>query len=306
MAANVASAGPVVAAWLDWREGRGDGLAGRAGRYLAAAGLIGLLAAAGLGVLLFVLVWDDGYREAFSRLRPRVFAGIGELAFSLILMLAQWLWWKSQPTAGKAVRVVRGLLGVLAGTNLLYHFPVLFAVMSKAAGGGVPGDGAIRGSAFLQELVSGEVLSKSVHVWLASFAIAGLMLIGFALKASRTGETAEEVRRVTRWGASIALLATLLQIPVGLWLITQLPRPAVRSLMGQDMISTILFLVSVGLVFPLGHWLAAAAMREVPRKTLVRIMIAMTLIVVLMSGVLYRSNRAGREVEPAANAEAQP
>jgi hypothetical protein len=298
MAANVASAGPIVCAWLDWREGRGDATAGQAGRYLAGAGLAALLVTAVLGSVLTALVWDDALRTAFVRLGPRVMNAVGELIFSLVLMLGHWCWWKWRPQAGRIARGIRGLVAILAGTNLLYHFPLLFAMLTKVTAGEFPGEGKIASAAIRQMLVSGDVFSKSVHVWLASFAVTGVLLIGYGMRAERHGMSADDARRVVRWGAILGLVPTFLQLPVGLWLITQLPRPAIRSIMGNDLLSSLLFFLSVGLFFPLSHYLAAAAMRGVERKTLVRIMMLMTLIVLLMSGVLYRGNRVSRGAVP--------
>ena len=43
---NVASGGPVISAWLDWRGAREDDTAAKGAKYLAGASLVGLMAGA--------------------------------------------------------------------------------------------------------------------------------------------------------------------------------------------------------------------------------------------------------------------
>src|SRR5262245_54273025 len=126
---NVASGGPVVAAWLDWRGAKGDDAATKAAKYLASASIVGMLAGAGLGLLLGWLKWNAAYRALW--LGPLSYklhwAGV-EAIFSLI-MLGGWWWWLPDRAGGSgrwlAARIAAALL---AATNLLYHFPMLFSV----------------------------------------------------------------------------------------------------------------------------------------------------------------------------------
>lgn len=298
LAANVASAGPLVCGWFEHKEGRGDQLAGGAGRYLMFASLVGLIAASLLGLLLGFLVWDNTFRGVIARFPSKVFFGVWELVFSLVLIALHWFWWKKAPNCGWAARGTRIFIGILASTNLLYHFPFLFAVMVKAVAGGVPGEGEIDAAAFRVLITDGEVLSKVVHVWLASFAVTGVTLLGFALRQLRSGDNGEDFARVARWGGYMALVPTLLQVPVGIWIVTQLPSQAAHELMGESMIATALLLLSVGLAFPLMHYLAAVAMRDATRSSVIRSMALMTTIVVLMTGVLHTTNSVEQMAPP--------
>lgn len=307
LAANVAAAGPIVSAWLDWRSGRGDQLAGHAAGYLSQSALLALLVATVLGAILFGLAWTDPFRTAIERLGYKLVSAVGEWLFSFILMAVHLFWYKRKPDVGRLARIARMVVAILAATNLLYHFPVLFTVLAKTSAGYLPGDEAIRGGLFREQLLSGDVVSKTLHVWLASFAVTGVMLMGYALRLERRGGSSEDVQRLARWGGMWSLVPTILQIPVGIWVVTQLPRPAMRTLMGRDPVTSVLFVLSIGLAFALLHLLAAAAMRGANRQTMLRSMILMAVIVIIMSGVLHRTNRvrASAEPKPEANARFQ-
>ena len=55
---NVASGGPLVAAWLDWRSTRGDTAAAKGAVYLARASLLGLVLG---GLLGFIIGWMKAF-----------------------------------------------------------------------------------------------------------------------------------------------------------------------------------------------------------------------------------------------------
>jgi len=90
---NVASGGPIVAAWLDWRGTRADEAAAKAAAYLARASLGGLAVGAALGLVIGWLKWNEAYQSLW--LGPLSYklhwAGI-EAIFSLVLMVGWW-WW---------------------------------------------------------------------------------------------------------------------------------------------------------------------------------------------------------------------
>src|SRR5205823_1965055 len=90
---NVASGGPLSAAWLDWRGTRGDEAAARGAVYLACASIFTLLAGAALGLLIGWLKWDADYRSLWlGPLSYKLSGAVIEAVFSLVLMLGWWLW----------------------------------------------------------------------------------------------------------------------------------------------------------------------------------------------------------------------
>ena len=138
------------------------------------------------------------------------------------------------------MRAVRCLLPLLAGTNLIYHFPPLFVMMGNLATwdsfAGIMGSGD-----FLKMYVEPNVLSRVLHFVLASFAVLGVTLIGYALRVGRKEKDEKAMNLIATWGGRIALVPTLLQLVVGVWVMLTLPAGAVKLLMGKDIAGTLMF-----------------------------------------------------------------
>jgi hypothetical protein len=282
---NVASGGPIVAAWLDWRGTRGEEPAAQAAAYLGRTSIVGLLAGALLGVVIGWLKWDANYRALW--LGPLSYklhwAGI-EAIFSLALMLGWWLWLPGRAGGSRHALAARSLVAVLSATNLLYHFPVLFSVAGHLADAGETGGEQIAGAAFRQLMVAGETPALAVHVALASLAMPGTMLLGLALRWQRRGDEAS-ASKIARWGACWALLPSIAQLPVGLWTLMALPAAAQSQLMGSSTLGISLFLGSLGAALWLINDLVHVAIGEVARPIVTRAMAAMLVTVILMTAM---------------------
>ncbi|MCA9219779.1 MAG: hypothetical protein KDA71_05595, partial [Planctomycetales bacterium] len=303
---NVASAGPMICVWLDWRERR-DALAGHSGRSLAAWSLGLYLLGMVLGLVLGWLHWSPEYAQHLSRLNSKVYFGGWELLFSLVLMVAHWLWWRWKPATGSALRLVRMFLAFLASTNLLYHFTFLFIVLSDLDSLGRDAPEVIDAAAFRGLMSDPAVYTRALHFILAAFAVAGAAMMAISLRRAiqsqpqETGpdntagnSTSERPstsadNRDAVWGARWALVPTLLQVIVGFWFMTQLPAPALRRLMGGDLVGTVLFGASLLLAFHLMHRLAGVAMGDTDRNSVHRAVSLMVVVVVLMTGTLERA-----------------
>lgn len=285
---NVASAGPLVCLWLEWREGRGDVLAGRAGRYLAQVSLQLFVVAIVLGLAIGWILWSPEYAASIRKLGSRVHFGVAEIVFSLALMAGHFVWWRRAKDCSRRARIVRSLLPLAAGTNLLYHFPFLFVVLSRIVSGTDDVSVPLTGAEFRQRMMDGEVLARTVHFWLASLSVTGLALVGCALRMSRGDEPPAAVARVAQWGGRIALVPTLLQLPVGMWVLLQLDDVGQKRLMGGDAIGTALFALAVLAALLLMHQLTAVAMGNTKRGALIRSMALMFVVVLLMTGTVRR------------------
>ncbi|WP_146119347.1 hypothetical protein [Blastopirellula marina] len=261
---NLASVGPLMAIWLDIRARRRDQpavdlLGRRIGWWSLAALGLGIL----VGVIQGLLVWwGDGGPAYFDALfavwQSKVIYGFWEIGFSFVCLAGYLFWWSSSERNALWQRFVSRFLAFLAATNLLYHFPTLFSIVGMIARGEVDVDSPVDSGEFRTLLVQGEVIWFTLHFWFASFAVSGL-LAGIACLQ----RLPEEQREDTAGAAfTIALVPTVLQIPVGFLLTTSLNSGQQSRLMGGDSLCTALFVVSLGLAFWLMHLLAGLAFFE--------------------------------------------
>ncbi|MGE0758619.1 MAG: hypothetical protein AB7F89_05800 [Pirellulaceae bacterium] len=286
---NLASAAPVLAVWLDRpRKSRIDTLPDIRGAvsYLAQLAIGGLSGGALLGLLLGCFRWSDPYHAVLSQFTPRIYWGVWELLFSAVLLFVYAAWVRSRPQASRAGWLLRSLVALIATTNLLYHFPPLFSMIAGVAAGHLRLDSAIDSTAFRRLLADGAVLSVSVHFAVASFAVAGTALL---LRTRATGDDARATASAGVWGGRVALAATLLQIPVGLWMVVALAPSVQQRLMGNDPVAASLLIAAVLAMFWLLHVLAAAAFGDTSATTRRQAFLALVTVVVLMVGVLERT-----------------
>jgi len=279
LAMNLASAGPLACVWMEWRGRRQHPETGTASLVarLAWHAWYALIAGVLLGLLLGWLDWVRGDRlvtilPAFSR---KLAWGIAEIACSIAWtgLYCGWLSWRP-PQTGLA-RAMHRSLAILSATNLLYHFPILLRVLSKAAHGQIqlPHE-PITAAHFRLWAFQPDVVAQAVHFALASIAVTGVYVLICG--------GANEVWR--RHAARAALAASLLQIPVGVWLLAHLPEQA--QLLGGSIPSAVAFGTSIVLAFSLMHHLAAASFGETDRPQIRRIAALLLLTVLCMTATL--------------------
>ncbi len=278
---GVASSGPLACIWLDWREGRGNLLAGRAGRMLCWQSVFLLAVGAALGVLSGWLAWDEAYREVLQKFWGKIYFGFWEFLFSLVLLLATAAWWQLRPRGRKSERGARTLLLLLASTNLLYHFPLLFVLVADVAQGHLSLAEDVTPALFRQLILGPAVIARAVHFFLASLVLTGLALTGLACWRDDTAEAAA----VAAWGGRLALAAMLLQLPLGIWLVSELPPPQRGAVLGSNLPATALLGAAVVAALALMHPLSALAMGDTNRKSVLLAMALTTILIVLMAGV---------------------
>jgi hypothetical protein len=290
---NVATAGPLVCLWAEWREARGCVLGGRVGRYLANCSVITLVIGSLIGLAAALLVWSPRFAAALAYLWPRVWpAGVMELLFSLVLLVIYAVWWqRSTPTTPVVARLVRALLPLAAGTNLLYHFPPLFVMLAQLLTDPAdPSGEKITGAQFRRLLLDPEVLSRSTHFVLASFAVCGTLMMWRAARLWTADPTqSDQAKRVAVWGGTLAAIPTFLQLPVGLWVMIKLPRPSMMRLMGDDLGGTVMLVLSILFALYLMHRLSKAMLGKAQPADLVNAVVVMFIVIVLMTGTLIQS-----------------
>ncbi|HYO24777.1 MAG TPA: hypothetical protein VEQ85_07490 [Lacipirellulaceae bacterium] len=288
LAMNVASAGPLAAAWMlgaTW----GDAAALAHARRMIGWSLGGLALGAVLGGALW-LPTNEGLRAALARFPASTywFAG-AELLFSLLCLAAMhrfaprlqhrpWLAW---------------FVAIVPASNLLYHFPPLMAVIGRlAADPRWTTAELIDRRTLLGLWARPEVLALWAHYTLASLAVACVagMWPGEAARApEESPRPAGTEGRLTRGLAHGALGATALQLPVGGWLLAATPPQARDMLLGGSILASATFLAGIGLSLALLHTLAAAAMGDGALAVRRRAVLLMVAVAATMTGTLLLS-----------------
>src|SRR5262249_13890438 len=150
---------------------------------------------------------------------------------------------------------------LLSATNLLYHFPPLFAIAGRMARGeGTVGE-PLTSAEFRARVFEGSVLSQSAHFLLASIAVCGTALLLWTWLQGRASAEPSEIDKAAenaregsaRQAAYGALIPTGLQAIVGLWVLTTLPTKVQYDLIGVNVLATAAF----GLSMAAALWLAS-------------------------------------------------
>ncbi len=257
-----AAAAPLVAAWLHSRAARGDVQARRVGVRLVGWALAALALALVSGLVLGI--WNslvqDNYSELLGALRRKLEWGLAELAFSAVLVYVFWKWWKRTPDLSRGKSILRCSLAVLAGTNLLYHFPLLFAVLDQLRSNPELMESAISSSDFRQMIILPVVFTKALHVILAGVVLCCLVIIWFERKED------EKQGRLTVTVARVLLAALVLQLAVGIWMLVVMPAAQRDVLIGMGGVAPWLLALAVILFVAVTQTLIPVAGGEKPGR----------------------------------------
>lgn len=293
LAMNVASAGPLTVAWLLQGSAapadRRRLLAQRLARHSMLALLVGLLLGGGL-----LLVPHTGLRAALQRFPAKEywFAGI-ELLFSAACM-------------GLLIRLAGGtrrrpvlawLLALLASSNLLYHFPPLMIVLGElAADSAWAREAQLDRAAILRLWMRPEVAALWAHFTLASLAAAPIAAM-WPLRGNNevdAGASASLSGRLAIW----ALTASVLQLPVGAWVVWAADGASRDAIMGSSLIASVCFLGGVVTALGLVQTLAHTAFGDHRAATLRRSAWMFALVALLMTATLRTSRNSPKGALP--------
>jgi hypothetical protein len=292
VAVNVAAAGPLYCVIVEWSATRrGDSAVIALARRFAVLSLAGIGAGVVIGGALLAILWyvESSYWSALGRVPAHRwwFFG-GELVFYLVCMFAYVMLWNT----ARGRRFWHRLLAVMAATNVLYHFPPLFTMLSLMSSRPELADATLDRSLYVELFTDGETLARVSHHWLSSLATAGVALM--LLASRRDSKVQLETHkpsndRPATFVARMALLATVLQLPTGLWLLMASPAKAQSQLLGGELSTTMLFATAIIAMVLLLHHLAVAALGDGSRSTAVKSAAFLLVVLLLMSYVLHRT-----------------
>lgn len=284
---HFASTVPLFCIWLARREAKkGDALAGQAGRWMAGAALLLFHVGLVLGLVLAWVMHIDGEKNFLAATRDmpeRIKFGYWEMGFYVVIMGAYFLWWKLWSLNRPWQRGVHALLAVLAATDLLYHFPPLFAILSRQANPALAVEGTIDNAKFVKLMFTEPVIYPTLHFWLASIIVSAVFILrwmGSRLCQDSTGHA----KSIVKTSARVALIATVLQLIVGIGVLLHLPDATKSNLMGQSISATLMFAVGAFAAFALMHVLGTLAMGEATIKMTRRALMFVLLVILCMSG----------------------
>ncbi|QEG35164.1 hypothetical protein Pr1d_24560 [Bythopirellula goksoeyrii] len=284
---NLASAGPLCFLWLRWDNRLADDSQNQVGRlrlqmfrWSVAAYLLGMV----LGVLLWLVLPGDGLAQALARFPSRAFGfAAAELLFSLVCMLPLALDWRF--LQGRSW--LSKLLAVMSATNLLYHFPPLMAIVGQLASNPHwAKEPVLDRSVLLNLMAQWHVLALSCHFVLASVTVAAMATLWLASQANSAAEMNAKMQKSIRHAGLVALLTTLLQIPVGVWLLASTPAATRTALMGGSLVTSLIFVVAMTGTLILLQRLASIVLGDFGESTLRGACWLVLVIIFLMAATL--------------------
>jgi hypothetical protein len=299
LAMNVASAGPLVGTWLLWRVDRDAGTGAGSSSRILWLSLRLLIVGSLLGGCLLLLP-NASLRAALGRFPAEAywFAGL-ELIFSagcILALIIGGAWFAER-------RRLAAVIALLSATNLLYHFPPLMAVLGElAADPRWAADEQIDRAALLRLWARPEILALWAHFVLASLAVAPIAALWPSPRRdseARLNDSPAIVRRLGAW----ALAATLLQIPVGLWLLAASDAAARDSMLGENLWASACFAGGVLAALWLLQTLTAIVLGD-KRSAVRRAGLLLVLVTTLMSATLRASRAPSIEKAPRDHATA--
>lgn len=269
LSVDLAMAAPMVMMVMEWRSRRDPAAAALLPK-LGFLSVKTLTLGALTGLVHGYLLWSDSYAQVILATGSRWKASIGEFAFSFILILLCWIWQKRAARSGNtsvAGPRWRAFLLFLAGTNLIYHFPLFFEILAYLRREGAP-ETALTSAEFRALLVQPEITSRALHVILSGFAVTGVVLAWMTERrwASASEEERPAWRTWYRTGIHLACWPTFAQAIVGTWVALTYSRAGLMRMAGGELGATLAVIASAITILGLLHILTKALIsRDIQR-----------------------------------------
>lgn len=264
-------------------------------RQLAVWSVVMLVIGAVLGAAQLAVMWLGSDRYYFELLgliaRERLEFGGIEWLFSIGCM-SIYLWVQARrPYLRSLPGLIVFLLPLASATNALYHFPILFAVITVLGF-----EGVVAASApikFIQYLFDEVVLLRAAHFIGAAVMVTSAFLMWLCLRASGGDEKCTaSAKTVIQQAGIVAVVAVGAEIVLGISMLSVLPDTSQRALLGGDLLATSVFFASVIAVVGSLHQLGMICLGRCDARHVTWMAANLLLIVVLMSTARHASHRA--------------
>ena len=301
LAVNLAMAGPLWLVWLDWRSrSGGDETARVHERSLARWSLAAFGAGVVLGLALLglvVLAEDRPYLAAVRMIpRDRLWFAGGELLFYAAL-LAGYL---RLIRATRPRRWATRILAVAAASNLLAHFPPLFAMLSALTHRPELWGRTLERGLYHALLVDPEVQSRVLHIWLAALAMGAIVVVAMLSRPTavaarpQTQAISDVSHRLATTAARWAFVAIIAEFPVGIWTLTAAPTANWGVAWTDDWLAMLLLGSAIIGACLLLQQLAGLALGAIDGKAIRNLFVTLAFSTALMCAVTHYWRRLGR------------
>jgi hypothetical protein len=136
------------------------------------------------------------------------------------------------------------LLAILSASNLLYHFPPLMAIIGQLAANPQWTTETVLDHPTVLSLMShGHILALSAHFALSSLAVSAIAAL--VIISKETLDRSSQLSKTIRKAGLVALISTLLQILVGIWLLASTSAATRNALMGGSLASSLGFVAAL-------------------------------------------------------------
>jgi hypothetical protein len=301
LAVNTATAGPLVALWFDRRgrkheDGPASWIAGQLIRHSIAALAIGIALGLAAGFMLWLAdrerITAAIYALPYGRLRD----GVWELAFYFVCLVLYLPLSRSalrKDATGVFARIGQWILVLAAVSNLAYHFPFLFSVLSQTrTASSDDTNHVISVAEMLSHWKQSAFIAQFVHFLLASVATAGVVVMCLSMRLEKLGVDESDQWRIGIYGARIAAVPSVLQLAVGTYFLLSLPQGLQGALMGDSLLATSLFGVSLLAALALMHRLVGISLGLRSRASVVQSAVLLIVTVMLMTASLHAARSA--------------
>ncbi len=285
---NLAAIGPLFCIALIWRDATGPQ---QTALWLARRSCLGLFVGMLLGGSIMAIYSFGGpalegprfYKALLMIPHDRLWWGVAELFFYFLCMLSAVFFWPALLRR----RWLLTLLFFLAATNLIYHFTPMFVVVGQLQ---ASSDFAPLTKSQLRSLTfSAPILARVLHHLLAGFAVVATLLL---LRTTSQAQRAETIKSremfefLARRSGVWVFVVTVLEIPSGIWFLTQLPVAVQSQFVGGAGLVTAWFSSALLVVMLLLYKSFSVATGETTLRDARQVAALLLAVILMMTGLL--------------------